>query len=128
MAREKMVVVNPEKMEWETVEQALKRLGRGGEATRAPEAVKGAWVKVLSLDEETGAVALLAKFDKGFHESRHTHPSDNCFTVLEGKGVVLEGNELKRGMYVFTPAGVEHGPIDAPEGCVLFAYFNGPAW
>jgi len=90
--------------------------------------VKRVWVKVLSYDEETGAVALLGKFDKGFHESKHTHPSDNCFTVLEGKGVVLDGNEIKRGMYIFTPAGVEHGPLDAPEGCVIFAYFNGPAW
>lgn len=128
MEGKKMVVVDPEKIEWETVERALERLGRGREAARAPEVVKGAWVKVLSLDEKTGAVALLAKFDKGFHESKHTHPSDNFFTVLEGKLVDEKGNEIKSGMYVFTPAGVEHGPLDAPEGCVLFAYFNGPAW
>jgi quercetin dioxygenase-like cupin family protein len=128
MARKRMVVVDSEKIEWETVEHALERLARGDEVTRAPEVVKRAWVKVLNYDEETGAVALLCKFDKGFHESKHAHASDNCFTVLEGKGVVLEGNEIKRGTYIFTPAGVEHGPLEAPEGCVLFAYFNGPAW
>jgi len=128
MVKKKMVVVDSEKIEWETVEHALERLGREREVMRAPEVVKRAWVKVLSYDEETGAVALLCKFDKGFHESKHKHPSDNCFTVLEGKGVVLDGNEIKRGMYIFTPAGVEYGPLDAPEGCVLFVYFNGPAW
>ena len=110
-----MVVVDPEKIKWEPGEQ-LK------------EGLKGVWYKILSLDEETGAMALLVKFDKGFHEPKHTHPSDNFFTVLEGKGVVLEGNEIKSGMYIFTPAGAEHGPLEAPEGCVLFAYFNGPPW
>ena len=127
MARKKMVVVDPEKIEWETVERALERLGRGREAARAPEVVKRAWVKVLSHDEETGAMAVLGKFDKGFHEPKHKHPSDVHFIVLEGK-LVEKGNEIKKGMYCFTPAGVEHGPEDAPEGCVLFVYINGPVW
>ena len=128
MAMKKMVIVDPEKIEWEIVERALERLGRGGEVARAPEEVKKAWVKVLSHDEETGAIAGFAKFDKGHHESKHTHPSDNFFTVLEGKMVDEEGNKIKRGMYCFTPAGVAHGPYDAPEGCVLFFYLNGRAW
>jgi len=82
----------------------------------------------LSHDEETGAVAVLGKFDKGFHESKHTHPSDCNVLVLEGKLVDGKVGEIKRGMYWFIPAGVEHGPEDAPEGCVLFVYLNGPAW
>lgn len=128
MARKKTVVVDPEKIEWETVERALGRLGRGPEVAHAPEVVKRALVKVLSHDEETGAIAGFAKFDKGYHESKHTHPSDNFFTVLEGKLVDEKGNEIKKGMYCFTPAGVEHGPFDAPEGCVLFFHLNGPIW
>jgi len=55
MAKKKMVVVDPKKIEWETFEQLP----------------KGAWAKVLSLDEETGAMAGLARFDKGFHEAQH---------------------------------------------------------
>lgn len=128
MERKKMVVVDPEKMEWETVEQALKRLGRGGEATRAPEAVKRAWVKVLSHDEKTGAMALLGKFDKGFHEPKHAHPSDAVVMILDGRLIDGKAGEIKKGEYWFIPAGVEHGPEDAPEGCVLFVYLNGPAW
>jgi len=124
MVRKKMVIVDPEKIEWEPVEQFSKKLG-----LKQPKHLsKGLWVKLLSHDEETGAMAVLGKFDKGFHESKHTHPSDAHFVVLEGKLVDEKGNEIKRGMYCFTPAGVEHGPYEAPEGCVLFVYLNGPPW
>jgi quercetin dioxygenase-like cupin family protein len=82
----------------------------------------------LSHDEETGAIALLGKFDKGFHEPKHIHPSDAHVIVLEGKLIDKKAGEIKKGMYWFTPAGVEHGPEETPEGCVLFVYINGPAW
>lgn len=39
MASKKMVIVDPEKIEWQRVEQLP----------------KGAWAKLLRLDEETGA-------------------------------------------------------------------------
>jgi len=112
MASKKMVVVDPEKIKWEPVEQFP----------------KGAWAKVLRIDEETGARVLLAKFDKGFHAPKHTHPSDESGIVLEGKAVDEKGTEIKRGMYFFIPAGVEHGPIDAPDGCVLFIHSSGRRW
>ena len=115
MARKKIVVVDPKKMKWEPVED--------------PRCDKRVWAKLLWTDKKTGAVAVLAKFPKGFHEARHKHPSDAHVLVLEGKLVDEKGNEIKKGMYWFVPAGVEHGDrsIDhAPEGCVAFVYFNGP--
>ena len=123
-----MFALDPEKIEWEPFERALERMGRGHEAERAPEAVKRAWVKVLSHDEETGAMAALGKFDEGFHEPRHKHPSDVDVMVLEGKLVDGEVGEIKKGMYWFIPAGVEHGPEDASEGCVIFVHLYGHAW
>ncbi|MDH5778962.1 MAG: DUF4437 domain-containing protein [Candidatus Bathyarchaeota archaeon] len=114
MTTKKMAVVDPEKVEWERVEH--------------PKAPKGMWGKLLSLEEETGAMAVLVKLDKGFHEPKHAHPSDAQVMVLEGKLVDGEVGEIKSGMYWFIPAGVEHGPEDAPDGCVLFIHFNGPAW
>ena len=129
MARKKIVVADPEEIEWETVERALGRLAGWREAVaRAPEVVKKAWFKVLSYDEETGAIAALGKLGEGFHESKHTHPSDCGFMILEGKLVDEKGNEIKKGMYVRVPAGVEEGPYDAPEGCVIFVHSNGPLW
>ena len=96
-----MVVVDPEKIGWETVERAMERLGRR-EVARAPEAVKRAWVKVLSHDEETGAIALLGKFDKGFHEPKHTHTSDVHVIVPEGKLIEKKAGEIKKSMYWFS--------------------------
>lgn len=112
MVRKKMVIVDPEKVKWERVEQLP----------------KGAFAKLLKLDEETGAATVLAKFEKGFHEPRHKHPSDTFAMVLEGKLVGGKEGEIKKGMYWFIPAGVEHGPADAPEGCVLLIHFYGPPW
>jgi len=124
-----MVVADPERIEWEIVERALGRLAGWREAVaRAPEVVKKAWLEVLSYDEETGAMAALGKLDRGVHESKHTHPSDCGFMILEGKLVDEKGNEIKKGMYVRVPAGVKEGPYDAPEGCILFVHSNGPLW
>jgi quercetin dioxygenase-like cupin family protein len=108
----KMVVIYPEEIEWE----AVKKL---------PE---GAWIKKLSIDEETVAFSALFKFDKEFHEPRHNHPSDHEILILEGKLVDSGGNEVTKGMFFFAPAGEVHGPFDAPDGCIFYAYFNGPAF
>jgi quercetin dioxygenase-like cupin family protein len=123
MASKKMVVVDPEKIKWEPIERMLERVG-----TRAPETPKGVFVKVLRIDEVTGARVLLLKYPKGFHAPKHTHPSDESGIVLEGKAVDEKGIEIKRGMHFFIPAGVEHGPMDVPDGCVLFIHSSGRGW
>ena len=122
MAKKEMVIVNPEKIEWKPIEQYVEEMGEH----QTKDVPKGVWVKVLSRNEETRAMAVLVKFDKDSHEPKHSHPSDNFFTVIEGNDILLEGNEFKKGMYCFTSAGGEHGPLDVPEGGILFAYFNGP--
>ena len=68
----KMVIVDPETVEW----QPIKEL---------PE---GAWIKVLSQDEETGAFSAIFKFDKGFHEPEHTHPSDHDILILDATQII----------------------------------------
>jgi len=114
MARKETVVVDPEKIEWQSVV--------GGR-----QLPKGSWAKVLQFDEKTGDIVGLVKMDKGLHEPKHKHPSDEDRLVLEGKLVDDKGNEIRKGMYWFTPAGVEHA-VDAPESCVLFVHFYGPPW
>jgi len=103
-------ILDPEKIEWKPIEQYP----------------KGAWSKTLYVDEKTGATAMIVKFDKGFREPPHTHPSNLHMIFLKGKLVDAKGNEIRAGMYVFVPAGVEHGPFDTPEECIFFAYFDGP--
>jgi len=109
MANKKMLIIDPEKIKWEPHEQFP----------------KGAWTKVLRIDKETGEKVILAKYDKGFHAPKHTHPSDENAIVLEGKAIGEKGTEIKKGMYFFIPANVEHGPTDIPDGCVLFIHFSG---
>ena len=106
----KKIILDPREIEWQPIEQLP----------------KGAWIKMLSLDEESGAFSALFKFDKGFKEPKHSHPSDHDIFILDGKLVDDEGNETKKGMFFFAPAGDEHGPFYAPEGCIFYGYFNGP--
>jgi len=111
MARE-LVFVKPDDLEWQPIE----KLG------------PGAWLKVLSYDEETEAGAYLVKFDDGFHEPRHSHPGDHDIFFTQGCLVDEEGNESCAGDYFFSPAGVEHGPFDAKGDVIFFAYFDGPVF
>jgi quercetin dioxygenase-like cupin family protein len=112
MARE-LMFVDSEKIEWQPIE----KLG------------PGAWLKVLSYDEETGAGAYLVKFDDGFHEPRHSHPGAHDIFFIQGCLVETEtGKESKAGTYFYSPAGVEHGPFDAKGDTIFFAYFDGPVF
>jgi len=112
MAKKKVVVVDPEKIKWEPSKEA-----------------PGSWFKLLWADKKTGAMALLAKFPKGFHEPKHKHPQDRHGIFLKGKWVYEIGRskkEIKKGMYVLLPAGVKHRVIDSPEAGVVFIYFDRP--
>jgi anti-sigma factor ChrR (cupin superfamily) len=120
MASKEMVIVNPEKIEWEPIERVLGKAG-----VLESELMKGAWIKVLRVDRQTGARVMLLKYPKGFHTPRHTHPSDESGIVLEGRTINEKGNEIKEGMYFFIPAGVEHDPMNVPDGCVLLIHSSG---
>lgn len=69
---------------------------------------------------------MIVKFDKGFREPAHTHTSNLHMLFLRERLVDTMENEMRWGMYVFVPAGVEHDTFDIPEGCIFFAYFDGP--
>ena len=114
VARKKTLVVDPEKIKWEPSKES-----------------PGSLFKLLWVDKKTGAMAVLAKFSKGFREPKpkHKHPQDRHGIVLKGKWVYEIGRskkEVKRGMYVFLPAGLEHRIIDTPEEGVAFIYFDRP--
>ena len=110
MGNKKIVVADPEKMEWESLEQAP----------------KGTLVKILMRDEETGVMTLIAKTEKSMKAAKHKHPSDCHVLVLEGKLIDEKMGEIKKGMYCFFPANVEHGPETTDEGTIFFLYANGP--
>jgi anti-sigma factor ChrR (cupin superfamily) len=84
----------------------------------------GVQVKVLMRDSARNLAALLVKFPPGYHEPAHVHAGTHALAVVSGTQVVA-GKTLKPGDFCYGPANVEHGPFDYPEGCVVFAVFQG---
>lgn len=83
--------------------------------------------KILSCDEETGAVTLMVKYPKGFR-----HPSLTYHTVVEEiyilKGRIrMEGKEYSEGYYAYRPPGMIHGEMEVLDhDTVLLMMLSGP--
>jgi hypothetical protein len=78
--------------------------------------------KILSIDSETGNVTRLLRFPKGF-QGRDVlrHPFWEEIYILEGYLIdVKEKQTYPKGYYACRPAGMIHGPFQAPEGCISF--------
>lgn len=85
---------------------------------------EGVQVKVLMHDPARDLRVMLVKFPPGYHEPAHVHAGTHADTIIQGTQVV-GGKSLRQGDLCYGPAGVEHGPFDYPEGCVVFAVFQG---
>jgi 2,4'-dihydroxyacetophenone dioxygenase len=92
-----------------------------------PWAMKGAYFKLLSVDEASERFTLLIKLDKGIAAPTHRH-------VRAVEGLVLEGafhyaddpdTRFTAGFYLHENDGAVHQPV-SPEGAVMFAVFHGP--
>jgi anti-sigma factor ChrR (cupin superfamily) len=108
------VVLDPQTMDW---------------APGPPDLPPGAELKVLSADEETGAVAALVKFPAGYLEPKHGHPCGHDILVLQGKLVNPEtSQETGTGMFFYAPKGDIHGPFQVPadQDCIFFVVTDGP--
>lgn len=84
----------------------------------------GVQVKLLVRDPARNLTALLVKFPPGYTEPPHVHTGTHAATVVQGKQIVA-GKTLGPGDFCYGPANVEHGPFEYPEGCVVFAVFQG---
>ena len=108
------VVVDPETMEWSPCPDDLP---------------PGAMLKVLSADEDTGAVAAVVKFPAGYVEPKHGHPCGHDIYIVQGALINTEtGQATSKGMYFYAPAGDIHGPFRVPEDedCIFFIVTDGP--
>jgi anti-sigma factor ChrR (cupin superfamily) len=108
------VVTDPTTMDW---------------SPAPPDLPYGAELKVLSADEETGAVAAMVKFPAGYLEPEHGHPCGHDILILQGKLVNPEtGQETSKGMFFYAPTGDIHGPFAVPEDedCIFFIVTDGP--
>jgi len=107
------VIVDQEAMEWSAM-------------TEGPS--PGIVAKVFSVDEETGALAGIAKLPAGSYEPRHGHPCSCDILILEGKMINTEtGQKMSKGMYWHIPEGELHGPlrVSEDEDCIIFIVIDG---
>lgn len=99
--------------------------GDTGSYTILTRAAEGEWrsigtgvtMKVLRSDQETGASAILLRFESGASFPVHNHPGGEEVYVLEGN-VRLGDDSLNAGDYLYTSPGGRH-PASSRSGCLL---------
>lgn len=85
---------------------------------------KGAEVKVLSADNETGACSLLVRYPAGFSAPGAALSVDDEFLVLEG-ALDIGGRSYPEMTYAHLPAGLETGAWSCRETTVVLEFFSG---
>jgi len=80
--------------------------------------------KKLRFEPESGASAVLLRFQAGAHYGRHSHPAGEEYLVLEGS-LDEGGRRWGKGSYVCLPPGSTHRP-SSQEGCLLFVRLPAP--
>ncbi len=104
----KEIVVDPEKMEWESI------------------TLPGIKIKYLHKDVRTGGSMALLKFDEGSGiPEPHLHASNQFMYVVKGK-FSYPGVEVKEGMLYINPKDNIHGPSKALEDSLVLEIYDGP--
>ncbi len=106
------------------------------EATRPPAALRsddigwralatrGAAVKVLRHDKDTGGSTALVRFDARTRFPAHNHPAGEEIFVVEGD-LHVGREHLKAGDYLYTPPDVKHA-ASSEGGCVFLVTLPKP--
>lgn len=89
-----------------------------------PTPTKGIDMKILLIDEETGLMTALFRWEPGTVLPRHEHVEVEQTFVLEGSIVDAEGEALA-GNYVWRPPG-NHHVARSPNGALVISMFLRP--
>ncbi|QRG09322.1 cupin domain-containing protein [Xanthobacter dioxanivorans] len=89
-----------------------------------PTPTKGIDMKILLIDEETGLMTALFRWEPGTVLPRHEHVEVEQTFVLEGSIVDAEGEALA-GNYVWRPPGNQH-VARSPNGALVISMFLRP--
>lgn len=82
--------------------------------------VRGAWIKLLSLEKERGYAVLLGKLEPGVRYPAHLNAGPEDFYILTGD-LVIGDRKLVAGDFHHADAGTEHVENYSVEGCTLLA-------
>ncbi len=90
----------------------------------SPTNSAGVYRKVLRNDAETGARAVLLKFDANTVLPKHMHPAGEEVFVLEGR-VRFEDSWYEAGYYLYSPPG-SSDDVFTDTGAILFVSLPKP--
>ena len=117
MTRPVIMGLNLDEVEWEPAEKVWDETG--------VELPSGLEIKILSVDDETGASTILVKAPPGWEtEAPELH------SVLQ-EGYIVEGTyyngevELRAPAYFCLPPGTPHGPARS-DGHIVLSMLSGP--
>jgi putative transcriptional regulator len=82
--------------------------------------VRGAWVKLLSLERQRGYAVLLGRLEPGVRYPAHTHAGAEELLILSGD-LRIGDLTLRAGDFHHSDAGTSHGVNYSVEGCTLMA-------
>lgn len=82
--------------------------------------IKGAWIKLLSLERDRGYAVLLGKLDPGTRYPAHVNAGPEDFYVLTGD-LHIGGTELGAGDFHHAEGGSQHAENHSVTGCTLLA-------
>ncbi len=89
-----------------------------------PTPTPGVDMKVLLQDKETGLLTALFRWQPGTELPLHEHVEIEQTFVLEGS-IVDEEGEVRKGDYVWRPAGNRH-IARSPNGALVLSFFLKP--
>jgi quercetin dioxygenase-like cupin family protein len=82
--------------------------------------IKGAWIKLLSIDHTRGYAVLLGKLEPGVRYPPHVHHGSEDLYILSGD-LHLGDRTLRPGDFHHSDSGTSHGVNHSVEGCTLMA-------
>src|SRR5262249_40556016 len=82
--------------------------------------IKGAYIKLLSLERERGYAVLLGKLDPGVRYPAHVNVGPEDFYVLSGD-LRIGDTELRAGDFHHAEGGSQHAENTSIGGCTLIA-------
>ena len=82
--------------------------------------IKGAWIKLLSLERERGYAVLLGRLDPGTRYPAHVNAGPEEFYILTGD-LHIGDTELNAGDFHHAERGSWHEDNSSVNGCTLLA-------
>jgi hypothetical protein len=83
----------------------------------------GAEAKILSRDDETGAVSCILRYPPGYLRPAEWLAADEEFWVLDG-GIEVDGAEYGERTYAHLPVGMPRRGFAAPQGAAVLTFFS----